>query len=177
MDASSADTAKSWLVAFGCRTCAERAVTPSQLAIVVRGPAGTWELRVRVPRIGLPRPGNEHDARGYLHRYAEHHPELDPTAVATVSADFVKSPYAEKNMRRLDRGQLAPAPRRGRFIIDCGRGHRLQTTSASLIHLADGAIAGGTEEATLARGLVRLRAAPLRPMPVFDPLRDATAFT
>jgi hypothetical protein len=175
MDASSADRAKTWLVQFGCRKCAERGVTPTELAAIVRRPAGVWELRVRGPRIGLPRAGNEHDAQGYAWRFSELHPERNPEEVAARAAYFVRSPHAHK--LKLNRDHFALAPKRGRFMIDCGRGHGIQTTAASLIRLADGAIAGGAEEATWARGLVRLRAAPLRPMPVFDPLRDANAFT
>ncbi|MDA8356452.1 MAG: hypothetical protein M0Z95_09230 [Actinomycetota bacterium] len=149
----SSSDAGSRVVQFGCQGCIHSGIKPPRLAIVVQEADRTWEVFIRVPRIGRPRPGNEHDAEGYLRRYARNHPNLDPNSVST---DFVNSPYAQRNAQHLDRGHFAPAPREGRFTVECGRGHALQMTAAMLIQSARRAIAGDSEESTWARGIARL---------------------
>lgn len=163
MDVPSVKADEGWLVIIGCRKCADRGITPPQLAQVVRRSAVKWDVHVRVARIGLPRPGNERDVQGYVRRYSQMHPERTRQEVADGAVRMLK-PYAEK--LRLDRGQFAPAPIRGRFIIDCDRGHRVQTTAASLIRLGGAAITGGSAVVeTRGCGMVSLRVQPLRPLP------------
>lgn len=173
MDDSSVETTENWLVGFGCSKCADQGITPPLLAQVIRWWPARWEVSVRVPRIGLPRPGNDHDVEAYVRRYSRMHPEEPREEVAGRAAHMLLPNAANL---RLARGQFAPAPIRGRVIVGCDRGHRVQTTAASLIRLSKPVIPGGRGEVeTRGCGLLSLRVRPLR-APAPDPW-DEAAFT
>lgn len=175
-----AERTENWLVVFGCLRCAERGVTPPRMVRLTRRTSANWDVEVRVPRIGLPRPGNTHDALSYARRFFERHPEGKQGASKTVAEEAARTmrllslPNAEN--LHLDRGQFAPAPKRGRVTVECGRGHRIQATAASLIRLANAAIEHGSVE-TQGCGLLSVQVAPLRPWKPLRPTADALAFT
>lgn len=157
-------------VVVRCKRCSERGVRqPPALAVM-----GTWREGERwtvLRRIERPRvPEGEKELLGLL---AARYPHWAPRELPEVAADVDRrravllaearahevavpgralAPSGGRRTLAADlRAPFIEAPEDGRFTIDCGRGHRAQTTARALRRLAERAFAEGAtvSEATL----------------------------
>ncbi len=158
-----------WHVVIRCRRCVQRGVvTPPTVAVVGKwaGEPPCTVLR-RTTRRSAPRTDN--DLRGLIdERYPSWSPQFNspetPQAQAIDRRRGIllsrarahpvamarRSTSSSEPLRAVAENLRAPfaeAPEDGRFAIDCGRGHRVQTTARALRRLGERSLSAGAQEA------------------------------
>lgn len=142
--------------------------TPPTLAVLGRRAKNEWVVLIRQARPGLPRAGQNDELWNFLEaRYPHRRPMQGPTGqldrdraelLGTAKSHVLSTPPRKRGDAPTQavvgsnaRAPFTAAPKRGRFTIDCGRGHVLQTTAQALIRLAAQASVGadGRRDAAL----------------------------